>query len=351
MIATNIYGAWAAKQTAKGSPATVATRRFIQVGGDVVTNPDFGSEDYSDLDKFGNSTDWVNSIQGGGTPGLEASVTELAWLSWIFHGQEVVTPTGAPDPVGLQRHRFEPSPVPGFWFTWWKRVGDSGAAVRQKFNDCRIGQLVIEASSANKAVRMTPTIMSVDPGENFTVDPTPPMPDATSPVMIFTEAAGTWTINGNVMRGHSQVQLTLSEALGVVFGDSAAPYEVARTGKAAAGLGATIQGDTDAIAHYNREVYGTATPAAGAKPLSRVPLLGSYSFKMDKLDPTTGLLIARLQLNIPGIRWQPVENFAAANPGGGTQEVALTGQLRKVGSNPLYTLDVVTAAGVTAFSG
>lgn len=350
MIATNIYAAWAAKQTAKGTPATVATRRFKQVGGDVNINPDFGSENYSDLDKFGDATDWVNSIQGGGTPALEATATELAWLLWIFHGQEAVVSTAAPDPTLLKRHRFQPNANPGFWFTWWKRVGEPALAVRHKFNDCRIAQAVLEASSANKAVRVTPTILCLDPGEQFTTDPTPGMPDATSPVLIFTEAEGTFTINGTVIRGHSQFQLTLNEALGAIFGDSTRPNEVARTGVASAGLGVTIQADSDALAYYNNEVYGTPTPAAGAKPQTRVPLLGSYSFKLDKKD-SAGVLTHRLQLDVPGVRWQPLDAFAPANPDSGTTEVALTGGLRKNGSNPLYTLDVVTAQAEGAFVG
>lgn len=351
MIATNINALWAAKQTAKGTPATVATRRFKWVGGGLSINPDYGSENYSDLDKFGDATDWLNSIQGGGAPALEATATELAWLLWMFHGQEAVTTTAAPDPTTLNRHRFQPSANPGFWATFWKRVGENAAATRHKFNDVRIGQIVLEASSANKAVRVTPTLLALDPGEQFAVDPTPGMPGASSPVMIFTEAEGTFELNGNIIPGSSQTQLTLNEALGVIFGDSTRPYEVARTAQATAGLGATIQADSDGLALYNREVYGTATPAAGAKPQRRVPLLGSYKFKMDKLDPVTGLLTHRVQLDIPGVRWQPVDDFAPANPDGGTSEVALTGQLRKNAAGaPLYTLDVVTDPGAAAFT-
>jgi hypothetical protein len=346
MVETNIYASWAAKQTAKGSPAAAATRRFKQVGPGLQVQPDFGSEPYSDLDKFGDATDWVNQIVGQGTPAYEASAAELAWWLWIFHGQEAVTQTAAPDPVGLNNHHFEPNNNPGFWFTLWQRVGQA-VINRQKFNDCRVSQLVLEASSANKAVRLTPTVMSLDPGEIFDTDPTPPMP--ASPVMIYTEAEGTFTINGQVIRGHTQFQLTLNEDLQLVPGDSSRPVDVAR-GNASAQLGCTINADADGRARYYSEVYGTPTPAAGAKPLSRVPLLGNYAFKMDKKDPA-GVLLNRLALTIPGIRWQPVE-FAPANPQGGTAELPLTGQLRKTPANdPLYKVDVVTAATEAAFTG
>lgn len=347
MIETNIYASWAAKQTAKGSPAAAATRRFKQVGAGLQVQPDFGSEPYSDLDKFGDATDWVNQIVAQGAPPYEASAAELAWLLWIFHGGEAVTATVAPDPVGLNNHHFEPSNTPGFWFTLWQRVGQA-VINRQKFNDCRASQLVVEGSSANKAVRMTPTIISLDPGEIFDTDPVPGMPS--SPVMIFTEAAGTFKLNDTVIRGHSQFQLTLNEDLQLVPGDDARPVDVTR-GNAAAQLGCTIQTDQDGRDRYYTEIYGTPTPAAGAKPLSRVPLLGSYEFQMDKLDPDSGDLLNRLAVTIPGVRWQPVE-FAPANPQGGTAELALTGQLRKTpAGDPLYQLDVVTSADETAFTG
>ncbi len=346
MVEPNIHAAWGAKQTAKGSPAAAASRRFKMVGGDLVVNPDYGSENYSDLDKYGDATDWLNSIVGNGSPSFEAQATELAWLLWIFHGQEVVTATVAPDPLTLNQHRFQPTNAPGFWATFWKRVGQT-TIQRQKFNDCRASQVVIEASSANKAVRMTPTLISLDPGEVFDAAAEPTTAFSSSPVLIYTEAEGTFKLNATVIRGHSQFQLTLSEDLQTVFGDSTRPHALAR-GNANVGLGCTIQADDDGLARYNSEVYGTATPAAGAKPVSRVPLLGSYSFNMEKRD-TAGVLIARLKVDIPGVRWQPLEAFAAPNPDGGTAEIALTGAMRKVSGQPPYTIDVVTdAAALTA---
>lgn len=93
---SNIYRVWAAKQAAKGSPVATSamTRSFKQVAGSVVTSLDTGSENYSDGTAFGDVTRWLNSITGTGTPGLEASSDELAWLLWMFHGAESVSPAG-----------------------------------------------------------------------------------------------------------------------------------------------------------------------------------------------------------------------------------------------------------------
>lgn len=91
---TNIYRVWAAKQSAKGTPATVATRSFKQVAGSVVASIDSGTENFSDGTSFGDTTTWLNSITGTGSPGLEGSTDEIAWLLWMFHGTETVTVTG-----------------------------------------------------------------------------------------------------------------------------------------------------------------------------------------------------------------------------------------------------------------
>src|SRR5881409_3127560 len=90
-VESNIYALWAAKQTAKGTPATVATKRLIQVGGDVNTNPDHGLENFSDLDRFGDSADFVNTVIGEGSPVVQMTHDEVAYLSWLFFGAEVFT--------------------------------------------------------------------------------------------------------------------------------------------------------------------------------------------------------------------------------------------------------------------
>jgi hypothetical protein len=94
LIETNVGRVWAAKQTAKGTAATVASRSFKQVGGNTVVNVDTGSENYSDGTKYGAFSQWLNSVLGQGQPTLQTSVDDFAWWMWIFHGSETVTPSG-----------------------------------------------------------------------------------------------------------------------------------------------------------------------------------------------------------------------------------------------------------------
>jgi hypothetical protein len=48
IVESNVYGLWAAKQAAKGTGATAATKKLIQVGGGINPNRDDGSENWSD---------------------------------------------------------------------------------------------------------------------------------------------------------------------------------------------------------------------------------------------------------------------------------------------------------------
>src|SRR4051794_28398292 len=95
VVETNVHRVWAAKQTAKGTPATVASRSFKLVGGNtMVANMDQGSTPYSDGTAWGDATDFLNSFLAQGQPAFEAGVDELAWALWVFHGNETVSPSG-----------------------------------------------------------------------------------------------------------------------------------------------------------------------------------------------------------------------------------------------------------------
>lgn len=325
MVETNIYSLWGAKQTAKGAPAATAGKKYLQVAGDLNVNRDDGSENWSDGSKFGSSTDWINSISGAGTPGIEAQSDVLAHLLWLFHGAETVSGAGA-----TKTHKFEPGNA-FFWSTFWKRVGQTQIQ-RQKFNDCRIGGITIEGSTANKACRITPNILSLDAGEVFEVDPVKAI--SANPVFIYTEGQGTFTIDTVVMRGHSQFTITLDEGLTPVYGDDVQVYDFAR-GLAKATIGVTIYADADGMAQYNKQVYGTATPAVGTKPIETQPTLGSYGFDLKKAGPLTD----EFKFLAEAVKWAPFDAVAPA-PDGGPTEISLAGELRLKAGKPLYTMEV-----------
>jgi hypothetical protein len=433
---TNIYRIWAAKQSAKGVPATVPTRSFKQVAGSVVTSIDSGNENFSDGTNFGDVTTWLNSITGTGSPGIEASSDEVAWLFWMFHGTENVSPagtnaiqtltvTGTPssgsvilaydsrslaslpfnatagavdtalealpnvgtgqvstaggpwpssaitvtfDGPAMQKrphplmtlvtnslgggvtptvtpttstpgvnatHTTVASGSAGFWLTWWQTVGQT-TIQRLKMNDGRIGQLVVEASTGTKALRVTPTFLFVDPAEVYATDPTLGMP--TAPVMIYTEGAGSFTIDGQVFTGQTQFQLTLNLDLSFVYGDNVVPFDLQR-GNVGATIGATLLFDDTLLARWNTWLYGTSAPTAGTKPLGRIPAVGSYACNLLKKD-TGNNTIASFKATFPGVQWD-LPDSPGPNPDQGSAEIGLTGRLQKLpGITTLYTFDI-----------
>lgn len=354
LLENRVYGLWAGKQTAKGAPNDAPGRRLVQVGGDLGINVDTGSENWSDLSKFGGVTQWVNSVLGQGTPALEATPTELAYLLWLFHGGETVTDitqtVGTVTSVIARRHAFTPLAGQGHWATFARRLGQS-ILRRDQFNDCLISQIVLEGSTGTKVVRMTPTILSLDPGQVRAADPAAAIP-ADAP-FLYTDGAGSFKLNigsgDKVFRGQSQFTLTLNEDLAPVFGDDVRPYDLAQ-GNTQATLAATLVLDPDANALWNELVYGAAAPAAGAKPRAVVQPLGGYSFDLNQRNSAGALTNRAFDFDSDSVQWA-IPDYPGPNPDGGTTEIAMAGTIR---SNPAggsaYTVGVETDPAVGAFS-
>jgi hypothetical protein len=434
---TNIYRTWAAKQSAKGTPATVATRSFKQVAGTVVASIDTGSENFSDGTSFGDTTTWLNSITGTGSPGCEGTTDELAWLLWMFHGTETASPAGTnevqsipitgtptggnvslvydgrttgtvpfnatagqvdavlealpnlgaaqvsaaggpwpntaitvtfdgtatqkrPHPLIAQgvngltggtsptigtvtkttpgvnaTHTTVAGGTAGFWLTWWQTVGQS-TVQRLKMNDGRISSLTIEASTGTKALRVTPNLLFVDPAEVYATDPTAGMP--TAPVMIYTEGAGSFTVDGTTFTGQTQFQITLNLDLSFVYGDNVTPFDLQR-GNVGATVAATMLFDDTMLAKWNLWLYGTSSPTPGTKPSGRIPPVGSYSCNLVKKDSAANT-IGTFNATFPGVQWD-LPDSPGPNPDQGSAEVSLSGRLQKLpGITTLYTFSV-----------
>lgn len=434
---TNIYRAWAAKQAAKGTPATDSDVSFNLVTGGVVVAVESGNENYSDGTAFGGVTTWLNSITGTGTPGVEGTVDELAWLLWMFHGDEDVsisgtneidtialggTPTGGSimldvegrptlalpfnatagavqaalqahpyigsgnvtasggpwpaaitltysglrakrpmPPIGAYTnnltggatphvtfvqstpgvnasHVTEPGGGVGFWLTWWQTVGATiGSVQRLKMNDGRIGQLVIEASTGAKVLRVTPTLMFVDPGETYDSGDEPEQELPSSPVLIYTEGHGSYTLDGQVFTGQTQFQFTLNLDLSFVYGDDTIPFDFAR-GNVGATIGATMLFDDTMLQKWNRWIYNDPNPTSGTKPVKRVPPIGGYSADLQKRD-SSGQPYASFAIDVEGVQWE-IPDSPGPNPDQGSAEVGLTGRFQKLPGVPLYTCTV-----------
>lgn len=323
LVQTKINGLWVAKQTARGSVASTAIKRLRQPAGNIRTNRSDGTERWGTDDRFGDAQDYVDSLIGDGDPGAQATPGVLAYLLYLFAGQETVT--GAADPY---THVITPAAAGGFWSTWWKKVGVGSELVRERFADVKIGQLVIEGSTAQKIVRITPTLISLDPGEKVAADPVKALDTGNDgEAFLYTEGESAFSINGSVIRAQSQFQITLNENMEPVYTDSVLPLD-AVAGEPEATLALTLALDADGLARYNFEIYGSTSPAAGTKPLKKLPALGDYSFLLDKAVDATPGNNRQFGFDVDAVRWSP-DVAVAPNPSGGLSEVSLTGRVRR----------------------
>lgn len=343
MLEPNIYALWGGKQTAKGTKNAAPSRRLIQVGGDFNMARDDGEENYSDLTKYGARTDWVNNLTGTGEPNVEATPSELAWLLWVFHGAEVVTSVVGPPTA--QKHTFTPQTARGNWATFVRRIGQS-IIQRHSFNDCLISRVQIEGSTANKAIRITPRVLCLDPMEVIAADPTAPMPADSA--LLYTDGTATFTIDTVVVRGQSQFTLVIDEDLTPVYGDDVTPHDFAQ-GNAVVTIGVTVLFDQVALDRFNALVYGTTAPAAGTKPLKTIPALGSYTFWLKQRTSAGALNGREFKLTIPGVKWA-IPDAPGPAPDGGSTELAFAGAMRPTTGNPAYTIDVNTNNADLAFT-
>ena len=332
VVESNIHALWVAKQTAKGTAATSATKKLQMVGGDLNTARADGSENFSDLDRFGDAVDYIDTIQGTGSPVINAQPNGIAYLCWLFFGGETFTASGG---GAAPKYVFVPQTNTGFWSTWWKRVGLS-EIVRQKFNDTKIATLKIEGSTANKIVKITPSVISLDPGERFATDPTP-TGEVAKP-FLYTDAVGTFTIDGTVFTAQTQFSITIEAGLAPFQGDAIKFQDMVAGNANITMEGPTILLDTAGLAQYNTIIYGTASPSAGAKPATTAPVVGSFSCEFVR---GSGATRESLKVELPGCKWSPDLAVAPA-PDGGAIELALNGQMRKVAGSPAVRITVET---------
>jgi hypothetical protein len=328
-----IYGLWAGKQTAKGTVQTVPAKRFKQVAGGFNVPREDGSESYSDATQFVDTLDWVNTLVGNGNPGIHSTPEELAWLLWALHGGESTSAVAGPP--AKTKHTTVPLPGLGHWLTFVQRIG-SAEVDRQRHADCQISQAVIEGSTANKAVRITPTVLSIDPGEQVAADPAAGMPAKAA--FLYTDGTGRFSIDGVTFRGHSQFTLTINKDLQPVYADDVTVYDFG-IGNATVTIGVTLFFDTAGRQQFNKLLYGNATPPAGTKPAKYITGIGSYGFDLSARDNTGVATGDTFVLGMAGVKWA-VPDAPDPNPAGGAGEIALAGSMRKVAGNPALQIDI-----------
>jgi len=348
LVESNVYGLWVTAQKDKDTPGDDAdARKLIHVSGDLDTNRQDGSENWSDGTRFGDITEWVQSIDGAGTPVIEATPLDLEYLLWLFTGQENVTGTT------IKSHEFTPGATTGHWSTWFKSVGLS-TVHRQQFNAVKQTAIRLEGSTANKVLKYTPTLVSLDPGVHIDADPAADVVKGTvggaddNRPWIYTEAAGTFKVGGTVFRGHTQFALVISDGGAPLYGDDVVPFDVGPGQPQVSIEGVSLILDDASLAVYNSIVYGDPTPAAGDKPIRNLDDLsyGSWSADFQRNGATTSAQ-QRCHIELPRVKWNP-DVAIAPNPDGGALEIPIGGRVQNDGTNPLWR--ITTQSNQAAFA-
>jgi hypothetical protein len=331
LVESKIYGLWIAKQAKRGEAAGAAIKRLRQVTGNVKVDRSDGREKFGNDDRFGDAQHFVDSIIGSGDPGIQAQPGILAYLLYLFAGQETVE-AGAGEEAGVETHIATPAAAGGFWTTIWKKVGVNDV-VREKSADCKIGQIVLEGSTGQKVVRVTPSIMSLDPGEKVAADPVKAFDNEDA--FLYTEGESAFKINAAAVRAQSQFQITINENLEPVYTDSVVPLELVG-GEPEVTAALTLALNTDGLKIYNREVFGSEEPAPGTKPLKALAPIGAYEFTLKKSVQRS------FKLELPGMKWTP-DVAVEPNPAGGLTEVSLAGELKRVAGQPAWKSTIKNA--------
>lgn len=337
-IESSAFSLWGAKQTGRGTAATTADKYLRQTDGGIEINRAFGNEQYGDGARFSNAVDFTDTIQGGGEPVVQMQPGAGSWLCAQYLGTDTIAGAGP-----TYTHTLTPANAGGRWCTFWKKVGVAVGPVRQKFNDTRISQLVLTASAGAKVFHATPTLMSVDPGEVFTSDPVKTDDDASNATdypFLWTEAAGTWNFDGGgagAIADVNEFNLTMNDALDAWYGDNVTPATLV-PGRGVVTVSATLGLTDQTLPKFNLIHYGTASPTVGTKPVKTI-YSGSLDFKFTRGSAGT---LREFRTEVFKINYSPGDLAISGQADGGAVTIALAGEARITGANPMVRLTGTT---------
>ena len=243
-------------------------------------------------------------------------------------------------PAVKTKHTVVPSLTAPHWATFVRSVGGGSLTTRHAMLDSFIGGWTLEASTANKAVRFTPSLFSADPFKIVASDPAATLPTGIDQKpFLFTDATAAFLWNGVALQATTEFTMTTTLDKTPAYGDDAVPYDFA-SGNANATLAFSAIFDSVTYAHWCELAYGSASPATGAKPLRSVGanIAWAATFQQKGGDGnTTG---NKLVVTIPNLHLA-LPDMPAPTPAGGNATVAFTGAIIPPGgaTNP-YTLDV-----------
>ena len=114
--------------------------------------------------RSGSSPNYVYTITFQNTAGSAPHALMTSTNSFTGGTSPMVTVTRT-TPGVAKTHTMIPGTV-SQWTTWWTKLGSSVTQL-QKYNDCRISSAALQVGRDQMTARVSPTVLSLDPGEVF----------------------------------------------------------------------------------------------------------------------------------------------------------------------------------------
>lgn len=324
VLPSNQFGLWIGAQSAKGASAT-ARKQLRVVSGQMSVTKEQGRETYGDGRRFSNASDYVTQVMGSGDITAQGTPGDLGFLASLMLGAESFT---AADADSASVHVISPSENGGKWFTAWQSIGEGSSRVEQKYEDCRIGQLTLEASTGTPTMHAVASIMSLNPGER--IDGSAPVVEQSSTdPLLFHEGQGQLSVDGTVYGEIGQIQVELNDQLTPLFGDDTRAFDMA-AGRSEGTVTFTMVMTAETLPMWNKLVYGEESPAAGSLPSEDV-YKGAIDFKLQRGADATEQSV---RIAIPEIAFQPAPAIEFQADGGAV-ELSFSGEIRPTSSGTI----------------
>jgi hypothetical protein len=333
-IGTLNYG----KQTVKGTPATAAT---VTVGYnrpkwfDGVLKPGviLGSEEYIDGLRFGSPAQWVNDVGGMvGTVTIQAQPENAGLYMAQLLGVDTVT--GAADPW---THTITSAGSSGSYATWWQKVGVAVGPEREMFIDSKIAKLLVTCGDKQNPLHYAIDIACLNPSQVFEIDAAK-TEDATDPY-YWNETEGGITFDGTVLTDVDEETLEIDTGIKPFSANSITPAQLIEgKGKIIRTLKSIVTDET--LAKFRKTVYGTTTPALGAKPVKTVFFAAAKTVYTKTATRT-------LTYTTPKIAVKPDEMVVGPLREGGEIQIAFGGECLKEGATAALTVIALSADTTT----
>lgn len=325
-IESNVGALWGAKQTGRGVPAVAAQKKLRWVDGDLTLQRANATENYADGRRISSGMDFVDTLTGGGSPVIEGQPSEGAWLLAQHWGADAYTAGGGTAP---NTHVVTFANSGGRWLTFWKLLGQAVGPMRELYTDCKISQTVIQCMAGQKVLRVTPTILSLDPARIYG-SPDPVVADSFEDPFLWTQAEGTFNVDGIAgVAGISEVTLTVTDGFTPVYGDRITPVMLA-PGRGTATIALTLSLSDETLPIWNRIHYGVDAPAPGTPPIAAVHY-GAVDFTMSY---GAGDTLRSFQLEVSKFQYATTASVNVL-PGGGEIQLPVGGEARDNGVDPM----------------